>query len=139
MGAGPGPKSPPKPVGDLTDPLAFGARFEKYIAWMERKNFSAETATVRRRNFSYFVKWCEERSLYRPEEISRPILERYARYLYVYRNPKTGRCLTASSQHNRLRAIRGFFRFLTKQNYLLSNPASELEAPRLPRRIRSAR
>jgi integrase/recombinase XerD len=131
----PGPKKAPKPVGDLTDPRGFGARFEEYVLWMGVKNFSVETTLERRRNFRYFVRWCEERSLFRPEEITRPILERYARYLFLYRNPKSGRPLQPTSQHGRLRAVRGFFRFLTKKNYLLTNPASELESPRIPKRL----
>jgi integrase/recombinase XerD len=39
------------------------------------------------------------------------------------------------SQHLRLVAVRVFFSWLVKQNALLSNPASDLELPRLPERL----
>ena len=35
----------------------------------------------------YFITWCDERGLQRPHDITRPILERYQRYLFLYRKP----------------------------------------------------
>ena len=43
--------------------------------------------------------------------------------------------LSFRSQHVRLTGVRGFFKWLTRQNVLPSNPASELELPRLPDRL----
>jgi len=70
----------------------------------------------------------------RPVDITRPILERYQRHLFLLRKPD-GKPLTFRSQHVRLVAIRGVFKWLVKQNVLLGNPASELELPRLPQRL----
>jgi integrase/recombinase XerD len=68
------------------------------------------------------------------KEITKPILERYQRALYHLRKAN-GAPLTFRGQHARLVPIRGFFRWLTRQNYLLYNPASELELPRLEHRL----
>ena len=54
--------------------------------------------------------------------------------LYHYRKPN-GEPLTFRSQHARLMPIRGFFRWLARQKHLLYNPASELELPRLEKRL----
>jgi integrase/recombinase XerD len=43
--------------------------------------------------------------------------------------------LSFRTQHVRLTSVRGFFKWLTRQNALPSNPASELDLPRLPHRL----
>ncbi len=63
------------------------------------------------------------------------MLERYARYLYYYRNKKTGKPLSFRSQRDRLVPVRTFFKWLTQQYVLLSNPASELELPKIPKTL----
>ncbi len=58
------------------------------------------------------------------------MLERYQRYLFLYRK-KNGEPMSFRSQHSRLVPLRMWFRWMTRQNHLLHNPASELELPRL--------
>jgi integrase/recombinase XerD len=72
--------------------------------------------------------------LTRPNEITKPILERYQRYLYNYRK-ENGEPMTIRSQHARVVPLRAFFKWLCRQNHLLYNPASELELPRLEKRL----
>ena len=43
--------------------------------------------------------------------------------------------LSFHSQHSRLAPVRVWFKWLVKQNYLLANPASEIELPRLGYRL----
>ncbi len=66
--------------------------------------------------------------------ITKPILERYRSHLHHWRQPN-GKPLSARTICGRLIPIRSFFRWLTRQNYLLYNPASELELPRLGKRL----
>ena len=82
----------------------------------------------------YFLDWCKERSIEDVTEITRPVLERYQRALYYYRK-KDGAPLTFRTQATRLRLLKGWFRWLARQNYLLHNPASELLLPRLENRL----
>jgi integrase/recombinase XerD len=82
----------------------------------------------------FFIAWCEARSILRPQEVTKPILESYQRYLYHHRKPD-GKPLSFRAQHSRLVPVRGYFKWLTRQNVLLSNPASELELPRLEKRL----
>jgi len=78
--------------------------------------------------------WCAERGLTEPGEITRPMLERYQRHLFHYRK-RSGEPLTFRSQHARLVALRSWFRWMTRQNHILHNPASEIELPRLGHRL----
>jgi integrase/recombinase XerD len=69
-----------------------------------------------------------------PIEVTRPVLERYQRYLFFYRK-KNGEPLTFRSQHARLVPLRVWFRWMTRQNHILHNPASEIDLPRLGRTL----
>jgi integrase/recombinase XerD len=62
------------------------------------------------------------------------VLERYQRHLFHYRKAD-GEPLSFRSQHARLVPLRMWFRWMTRQNYILHNPASELELPRLGRSL----
>jgi len=126
-------------VGD--DPRGHEALVARYVEWMRLKAFSGETIRSAWDFLSPFIVWCRERSVTRPQEVTRPILERYQRHLYFYRK-RNGKPLGLSTQARHLAGIKGWFRFLTKQHYILSNPAADLETPRLgtrlPRQILSA-
>lgn len=113
---------------------AMQALMEEYLVWIGTQNYSDDTVTTRRSCIGYFLDWCRERGLDHPAEITRPILERYQRSLYQYRK-NNGQPLTFRTQNSRLRALKGWFRWLTRQNYLLHNPASELILPRLENRL----
>jgi len=107
---------------------------EEYSVWMRTQNFSPDTVHTRRSCIGYFIDWCHERALENPIEITRPILERYQRALYHYRK-SNGSPLTFRTQNTRLRALKGWFRWMARQNYILHNPASELMLPRLENRL----
>lgn len=124
-----------EPLGDLSDSNGLAARAAEHLEWLCIKNYSEQTITNRHVYLRYFIAWCEQRGISRPADITRPILERYARYLYYYRGAKSGKPLSFRSQHARLTPVRALFKWLVKQNYLLSNPASELELPKLEKRL----
>jgi integrase/recombinase XerD len=106
------------------------------------RNYSAHTVRNRQVHIGFFLDWCRERGLTDPVEITRPVLERYQRHLFHYRK-KNGEPLSFRSQHSCLVPLRVWFRWMTRQNHILHNPASELELPRLgrslPKNIFSAR
>ena len=61
------------------------------------------------------------------------LLERQS-HLFYYRKAD-GQPLTATTQMRALARIKDWFRWLVRGNHLLSNPASELEMPRVPVRL----
>lgn len=105
-----------------------------FLEWGKVNNHSEDTLTRRTMALKKFIHWCSERDLQQPQEITKPILERYQRHLYYYRKDN-GQPLTFGSQLAMLTPIKSFFKWLTQQNYLLYNPASELELPKKPRRL----
>jgi len=81
-----------------------------------------------------FLAWCEERSLERPEEVTRPVLEQYQRWLFHQRKPD-GRPLGVLTQHGLLQAVVTLFQWLSRQHLILFNPGAELVLPRLEQRL----
>ena len=106
----------------------------RFITWSEVTGLSAETIKSRNRTIRRFIVWCEERSLNHPREITKPILERYQKHLFDYRKPN-GEPLSFRTQHTLLTPIKAFFKWLTRENHILYNPASELELPKYRRGI----
>jgi integrase/recombinase XerD len=76
----------------------------------------------------------DERGVSRPGEVTRAMLERYQRHLYHYRKPD-GEPLSFRSQSQRLMPVRAFFKWAVKQHLILTNPASELELPKVEQRL----
>jgi integrase/recombinase XerD len=117
-----------------SDPQGLAAYVLSYLDWLKVHNYAAPTVQNRQSYLGVFVAWCAERGLMSPKEITKPILERYQRSLYIHRKGN-GDPLTFRAQHARLVPVRAFFKWCAKQNYLLYNPASEIELPRLEHRL----
>jgi site-specific recombinase XerC len=66
--------------------------------------------------------------------VTRPILERYQRYLFLYRKAN-GEALSGRSQHMRLVPVKLWFRWLVKQNRILSNPAADIDHAAVEKRL----
>ncbi len=130
-----GNKQPPRPIGDPNEPDGFWIWSQRFLQWLQTRNYSAHTVESREVGLRRFVQWCEARNLYRPSQLTKPMLERYQRHLYLLRRPDGGPQMSFRTQHMMLTTVRRFFRWMVQQNALPSNPASELELPRLPQRL----
>jgi integrase/recombinase XerD len=106
----------------------------EHITALRVRDYSENTIRNQHMHVRYFLEWCFERGLIEPTEITRPVLERYQRHLFHQRK-RDGDPLSFRSQNTRLIALRTWFRWMTRQNHILHNPASELELPRLPYRL----
>lgn len=137
-----GQVTPRAAIGDVHDGDSLYHHLLRYLNHLAEKHYSPRTVASRETYLRYFVEWCDERALVRPQEITLPILERYQGYLFHYRKTN-GEPLTLRSQHVRLSPLRGWFKWLAKQRFILYNPAAELELPkldkRLPKHVLSAR
>ena len=103
----------------------FYTYLKQYNEAMAVRGYSPRTLHRRESDIRRFVGWCDERGLAQPRDITKPILERYQKHLYTYRQVN-GEPLSPSSQNHYLTSVRQFFKWLTQQNHLLYNPASEL-------------
>lgn len=129
-----GVKTERPPIGDINDPESLYNAMRRFLQWQAEKNYSPKTIENREVYLRYFIQWCDERGLGQPQEITKPIIERYQRYLFLYRK-KNGEPLSTRSQHVRVVPIRAWFKWLARQNHILYNPASDIEMPRLERRL----
>lgn len=117
------------------DPEGMVAWMKRYLLHLRTKNYSPRTIENREVYLEFLIAWLEARGVTRPQEVTKPMLERYQRYLFHYRQPGSGKPLSFRAQHGRLVPVRAYFKWLTRQNVLLSNPASELDLPRLEKRL----
>jgi integrase/recombinase XerD len=112
------------------NPDSLAGLAELFYEWMQVTNYSKYSIRSRRQYLNTFFLWCGERGLFMPADITKPIVERYQRHLFHYRK-KNNKPLSFKSQHARLDAIRSYFKWLARNNYILSNPASDIDMPRI--------
>lgn len=129
-----GPRRFLKPVGNPADPDGLVAYLSRYLDALRVKGYTDATLWSVERYLRDFIGWCDTRSIERPHDVTKPMLESYQRFLHYYRK-RDGQPLSHYSQRGKLIPVKGFFRWLTRHNHILYNPASELEMARLPRRL----
>jgi len=115
-------------------PDALGRWQDAYFDHLRALNYSEGTIEGRQDALKFFLGWCAERDLRQAGQITRPILETYQQWLWRYTR-SNGKRLGWSTQRGKLGAIKDWFRWLTKQNVILHNPAGELEMPRMEKRL----
>jgi len=114
---------------DRSDAGTLASQVDAWFARLEERNYSPRTLDMHRWALKSFLEWCHERGLRRPEQIDKPILESFQRWLFRYRK-KNGQPLSIATQRSRLGAVQRFFAHLCKTNHLPANPAADLELPR---------
>ena len=119
---------------DPAEASGFYPYLVRFLDWSAVRGYTEQTTAARAEHLRRFIRWCAERTLDRPQDVTRPILERYRRYLYHYRK-ESGEPLSFATQQQRLLPLRAFFKWLARENLILWNPASELELPRVHRRL----
>ena len=126
------------------DPDGFEALMQRYFEHERGQGYAEGTLRVQKGHLLAFFAWCAERDVTRPTELTRAVLERYPRWLFRYRRPKSDKPLSVDTIYKRISVLRGFFRFLTRERVLEHNPASELTLRRgrtsqLPKHVLSLR
>ena len=125
-----GGRSEAKPDGfDRSNAQTLASQIDAWFSFLDQRNYSEKTLDMHKWSLRMFLSWAQERDLHYPEEITRPILESYQRYLYRYQKAD-GKPLAVATQRGRLGAVQRFFAWLCRTHQLLANPASDLELPR---------
>jgi integrase/recombinase XerD len=106
----------------------------RYLENLAVRNYTADTIEGRKDALKVFLHWTNDRDLTNPAAITKPILESYQRHLWRWRK-QNGKPLGISTQRSRLGTLKDYFAWLTKQNHLTANPASEIEMPRPEKRL----
>jgi integrase/recombinase XerD len=130
-----------QPAGDPEDPKGMVALLEQFFEALRVKNFSEQTIKTRRMELRYFIDWAAARGVARPCDVSKPVVERYQRFMYHCRK-RDGNPLSFRTQNGRMVALRAWFKWLSRNNHVLYNPAADLDLPRpehrLPKHILTA-
>lgn len=129
-------KAKPFP-GDPNDPEGLAVWVRRFLESQRVRHYSEVTIHATEGHLRLFVEWATQRGLRRPSEATKPMLEAHQRWLFYYRKPG-GKPLSYGTQRHRLQLLKGFFRWLARENVILWNPASELEMPRLEQRLPKA-
>ena len=126
---------------EATDPRGFVTLMRAYFDSLRIRNYSPSSIEGSEWQLSRFIVWCHERGLTRPQDLTKPVIDRYQRSLFYYRRVD-GQPLSFRSQYKLVAVIKYFFRWLACENYILYNPASDILLPRLgkhlPRQILTA-
>ena len=125
------------PIGGAEDPDSLYNHMLRYLTHMGVLGQSEHSVASSKAALRRFIRWCQERSVTRPIQVERSLVERFQQSLYHHRK-KNGEPLTARSQQFLLIPVRQWFRWLVKQGHLLYSPAAELELPRVARRLPKA-
>lgn len=104
-------------------------RFEDYLRLQRRASSTLRSYTASVRELLEFLEGVGVTAL---GEVGREQIEEYRAHLYYRRHHRTGKPLSAKTQGLRLVALRTFFRFLVREDYLLVDPTARLELPKNP-------
>ncbi len=123
-----------QPIGPAHDPKSLYALLLRFVTWRRERNWSETTLKTQSHHSYRFICWANERGISYAAEVTKPLLERYQRYLYQYRKTN-GEPLSTRTQRTTLQPLQVWFRWMAKQNLLLANPAADLELPKLEKRL----
>lgn len=130
----------PEVVGNLNNPESFASHLLRFFEWCQIQQYTTSTVRSWKAVLRQFTQWCLDRGIDQPRLVTYPILTQYQRHLFYYRKTN-GNPLSTYSQNARLSPVKTLFRWLTREHYILFNPASELQLPKkqraLPRAILS--
>jgi integrase/recombinase XerD len=128
---------PQRIPGDPADAHGFPALVEEFLVDLGARGYSSATIHARRQALAALSAWLADRGVTRPVEVTRPMLVRYQRYLFHYRKTD-GEPLSFRSQNARLLPVRAFFKWAVRNDHVAANPASELELPKVEKRLPKA-
>jgi integrase/recombinase XerD len=111
---------------------------ERFFSALLVDHYSPRTVGAWRYKLRPFLAWCRARGVERPLDVTTEHLERFKAWQFAWRD-EDGKGLAVLSQVGRLIVIRAFFKWLARHHLLPSNPASEVDYPkvgfRLPRAV----
>jgi integrase/recombinase XerC len=101
-------------------------QFLRHLA--QERRLSGHTASAYQRDLEALAAWCDQQSLSNWEELDHSHVRSFA-----------ARChaggLGPRSIQRRLSAIRSFFNFLLREGLATGNPATDVKAPKVPKRL----
>ena len=115
------------------------AYVDKYLQFLKRKGYSILTIESYRREIRQFVRFLDEfyPRVASPAEVKREIITDYQDYLGE-RRTRADRPLSNRTISVKLSALKTFFRFLSNEDYILSDPTRNIAMPKEEQRLPKA-
>jgi integrase/recombinase XerD len=114
---------------------------ERFTSSMRTRNFSEKTINDYRVHMNFFFRYLSSLHIDKISQVTRDVIQEYQTYLYYFE--RAGKKLSFGTQYSKLTAVKSFFRFLVKEDYLPYDPSSAIELPKrrknLPRGIMSVK
>ncbi|MBL7069360.1 MAG: tyrosine-type recombinase/integrase [Candidatus Omnitrophica bacterium] len=108
---------------------------KKHAQYIAQKGYSDKTVEEYTRYIIYFYHWIKDRSKkIHPKDVTKDDIYDFQSHLFDYKT-RRGDHLTLSTQGKRLRALKSFFRFLSKRNLILFDPTTGLDMPKEEKNI----
>jgi integrase/recombinase XerD len=107
---------------------------EKYRRYLTVSGYASGTVKNDLFYLRRFFTFLESLGVNDVADVARETVRDYQRHLYEEINAR-GEPNSVSSQNNALKAVKGFFRFLRREDYLVSDPACEITYARAPKRL----
>ena len=122
------------PFVDPLNPRGMVLLMKAWLDHMRVRGHSERTVWAGEWSVSDFIVFCQERDVVLARDVTKPVIERYQKTLF-YARKEDGSPLTLSTQSARLSFLKQYFKWLMRENYLLSNPASAIELPKVEKRL----
>ena len=122
------------PFVDPLNPRGLVAPMRAWLDYLRVKGRSERSVWSAEWSVSDFIVFCQDREVRLARDVTKPVIERYQKTLF-YARKEDGSPLTLATQATRLIFLKQFFKWLTKENYLLGNPASGIELPKVEKRL----
>ncbi len=122
------------PFVDPLNPRGMVVLMKAWLDSMRVKGHSERTVWSGEWSVSDFIVFCQERDIVLARDVTKPVIERYQKTLF-YARKEDGSPLTLSTQSARLSFLKQYFKWLLRENHLLSNPASGIELPKVEKRL----
>jgi integrase/recombinase XerD len=106
---------------------------------VHRSRHRPTTQKIWQHHLQQFILWCQIEQISDIQHVTPEHIERYEQVIQNYRK-SNGKPYCKQTQANKLGLIGQFFSWLTKRQYLIANPATELTRPKvdsLPKQILS--
>jgi integrase/recombinase XerD len=110
----------------------FVTMLETYLKRLQLRNIVPTTICEKEYLLKDFFCFCLDCGVQRPSEVTAELI---ARYQIVALKGKDGRLLSPKTVNKRLGTVALFFRFLFKNDYILSNPAAKIEYLKVPKKL----
>jgi integrase/recombinase XerD len=108
---------------------------KEYEKQLDLKGFTRESRKIPAYWLNVFMTYLSEHNITDIRNVTRKAVSDFSLFLLLYIGERKHKPLAVSTRFNVLITVKNFFKFLCKKEILLTDPARDVELPKLPKRI----